>query len=164
MDIAFDPPRSGADLAARLARLERVERRRSLVTLALGLSLAAGVAGGFARQEPEILEVHELRIVDTSGRTVLIASADEAGNGYLELANGANVPVCFLGTVAGHGALDLLNDQGQRAVFAGCNAEGDGGVRTENEDGTRAFYMGDDVRDNGRVPGSSQPGGRVGNW
>ncbi len=152
----------------RLARLEQSNRRWKALTAGFSLVGVALLAAGFAsRQEPEILtaavlEVGELRVLDANGRAVLLGGSDESGSGYLEISNGAGVPVCFLGTTHGrHGALDLLNEHGQRIVFAGASEAGDGGVRTENADGSRAFYVGDDVRGNGRVPTSSIPGARL---
>jgi hypothetical protein len=137
---------------------------RSLAPLVLGLALV--LAGRWpqapAQEGPlDVLELRELRIVDASGRTVLIAGTDAAGAGFVELANAGGVPVAFLGTAGAGGALDLLNEHGQRVLFAGVGPEGDGGVRTENADGTRAFFLGDDVRGNGRVPESAQAGARV---
>ena len=136
-------------------------RTTAPIALGLALVLGGGLAAHPGQQPADVLEVRELRVVDASGRAVLIAGTDASGGGYLELANGAGVPVSFLGTSNGHGALDLLNEHGQRIVFAGAGPAGDGGVRTENQDGTRAFYLGDDVRGNGRVPESSKPGGRL---
>ncbi len=152
----------------RLVRLEQSNRRWRALATGLSLLGVALVAAGFApRQEPEVLtaavlEVGELRVLDADGRAVLLGGADSSGGGYLEISNGAGVPVCFLGTTQGrHGALDLLNESGQRIAFSGANEVGDGGVRTENGDGSRAFYVGDDVRGNGRVSASSIPGARL---
>ncbi len=68
--------------------------------------LAPGALASSGGQQPaagpiDVLEIHELRIVDATGRVLLSAGSDAEGNGYLELANGAGGPSPSSGPPAG---------------------------------------------------------------
>ena len=121
-----------SDIEARVARLERANRRYRGMLVALLVAAGAIATTAYDNSIPDVVRARRFEVIDTSGAILFEASSDADGGRAVVRRRGGGGGMLFTNNAGG--ALGLLSPDGKVPVRAGISPKGGLLVLTNEQD------------------------------